>query len=75
MLVDPTAPCSPQLGGRPYSVVSPRVFPPGSTDAYLCRKLGKDEAPMIGSLAPQEIEDVLEDEVLGRIACIADGHP
>jgi nitroimidazol reductase NimA-like FMN-containing flavoprotein (pyridoxamine 5'-phosphate oxidase superfamily) len=30
---------------------------------------------MIGSLTPEEIDDVLEAEVLGRIACIVDGHP
>ena len=30
---------------------------------------------MIGSLTPREVEEVLESEVLGRIACIAAGRP
>ncbi len=30
---------------------------------------------MIGSLTPQEIEEVLESQVLGRVACIAAGRP
>jgi uncharacterized protein len=30
---------------------------------------------MIGSLTPEEIEDVLNGEVLGRVGCIAAGRP